>query len=458
MAMAPRFALVTFHGTVVHFDRVTQTLRHAPVGMCDANVFLTRDGAAAGLVVDDGSESRTLNDYRPDACGIAETGGSAVLDTVAVGPDTIALHANGRYMCAEASGAIAMSRNKPKDWESFLPIPKQDMRRLIFVLTNRWLPSHGGAPTDPATYRCGEPYSVLFDGVCVPLRTLATGDEPQARALFLCHDDWKIRHYVLYRPLAYLVAYGREDIFQSAELAIRSLFDHGQWDGDVLLITDAAHRDFPARLPEPMRERTIVALLPAHDVLDYTLARYKIADLPEAAPYQPLLYIDTDIVCDAPLHALTRAAVVSSALHACPELPIGHPDDFYGVSLLQADGVAFDPAAPGFSSGTLAFRDAESQRALFAAIVATAYRVAAFADRRDVFEYCDQPIFNYVAYKAGAVEGRLLERFVRICINGQSALTEPVGKGLVHFAGGGGNASPKLTHMTRYLELLNTRR
>ena len=74
--MEPRFALVTFHGTVVHFDRVTQTLRHAPVGMCDANVFLTRDGAAAGLVVDDGSESRTLNDYRPDACGIAETGGT----------------------------------------------------------------------------------------------------------------------------------------------------------------------------------------------------------------------------------------------------------------------------------------------------------------------------------------------------------------------------------------------
>ena len=456
--MGPRFALATYHGTVVHFDRVTHTLRHAPIWACEPNIFLTLDGASAKLVFDDGSACQAVNDYRPDTCGIVETGGASRLGAVPVGPDTIGLHANGRYMCAEASGTVAMSRNKPKDWESFLLIPENALRRLAFVLTNRWLPSHGGAPTDPAAYRCAEPYSVLFDGVRVSLRALASGDDAHARTLFLFHDDWKIRHYVLYRPLAYLAAYGREDIFQSAEIAIRSLFDHGQWDGDVLLITDAAHREFPDRLPAPMRERTIVAVLPAHDVLDYTLARYKIADLPEAASYRPLLYIDTDIVCDAPLHALTRAAAVSPALHACMELPIGHPDDFYGVSLLQADGVAFDPGAPGFSSGTLVFRDVESQRALFAAIVDTAYRVAAFADRRDAFEYFDQPIFNYVAYKAGAVDGTLLEQFVRIHINSQSALTEPVGKGLVHFAGGVGNSLPKLTHMTRYMELLDARR
>lgn len=455
--MGPRFALVTFHGSVVHFDRATQTLRHAPIWMCEPNVFLTRDGNTAELTVGAEGGGWAVNDYRPDACGMADTGGASVLGAVPTGPDTIALHANGRYMCAQASGAVAMSRNKPKDWESFLLVPERDMQRLTYILTNRWLPSHAGAPpTDPAAYRCAEPYAVLFDGVRVPLRTLA-GDA-RSRDLFICHDDWKIRHYVPYRPLAYLAAYGREDIFQSAEIAIRSLFVHGQWDGDVLLITDAAHRDFPARLPEPIRARTIVAIVPAHDVLDYTLARYRIAEIPEAAAYGPLLYIDTDIVCDAPLHALTRSAALSSKLHACPEFQLGHPNDYYGVSLLNADGAAFDPNANGYSSGTLVFRDAESQRALFATIVATAYRIAALADRRDVFEYFDQPIFNYVAHKAAAIDGTLLEQFVRIYINNQPPLTEPVGKGLVHFAGGVGNSLPKLTHMTRYLELLNARR
>ena len=456
--MGQRFALITYHGSVVHLDRATRTLRHAPIWLCDPNVWLTRDGATAELTFHDGAQERVVDDYRPDVCGIAATGGSAELGAVSVGTDLLALHIDGRYMCAEASGAIAMSRNKPKDWESFLLVPEQDMRRLAFVLTNRWLPSHADAPTNPGAYRCAEPYSVLFDGMTLPVRALAGADDAPSPVLFLCHDDWKIRHYVLYRPLVYLAAFGRHDIFQSAEIAIRSLFDHGQWDGDVLLITDAEHRDFPARLPAAMRARTIVAIVPAHDVLDYTLARYKVVDLPEAAPYQPILYIDTDIVCDAPLHALTRATLASPQLHACPEFPLGRPGDFYGQSMLTADGVDFDPAQPGFSSGTLAFRDVETQRTVFRTIVATAYRVASLADRRDVFEYFDQPIFNYVTYKARAVSGSLLENFLRIYINNQPPLTEPVGKGLVHFAGGVGNAEPKLTHMMRYLELLNARR
>ena len=109
--MGQRFALITYHGSVVHLDRATRTLRHAPIWLCDPNVWLTRDGATAELTFHDGAQERVVDDYRPDVCGIAATGGSAELGAVSVGTDLLALHIDGRYMCAEASGAIAMSRS-----------------------------------------------------------------------------------------------------------------------------------------------------------------------------------------------------------------------------------------------------------------------------------------------------------------------------------------------------------
>ena len=456
----PRYALVTFHGSLVYFDRDLGCLRHAPIGRCEANVHLTRDGATAVLSWLDGTQARPLNDFRPDACGFVEHGARGALTADTVGPDIVALHASGRYLCAEASGTVTLSRFKPKDWESFLLVAPEDVERLTFVLTNRWLCRLTGAITSPSAYRCAERWSVAFDRIRVGIPELVravregSGGEALPRAFFLVFEDWKLRHYLLYRPLVYLVGYGKESIFQCAEIAIRSLFEFGGWDGDVLLLTDPEHRDFPNRFPPGIRERVSVSMVPAHDLLDYNIARYKIVDLPEAEMYQPVIYIDTDVVCDANLLELTVSATVSFGLHACPEFPLAQPGDYYGQSLLTADGIQFDPNQRGYSSGVLAFKNTPEQRLLFRTIADATYRVATLADRRDVFEYFEQPFLNYVTFQSKSIGGGLLSKFVRIYLNHQPTLNEPLRIGLVHFAGGVGNTVPKLTHMTNYVALL----
>lgn len=169
------FVLITFHGTMVHFDTVIGCLRHVAIGACTANLFVTRTDRTATLSRQDGAQG-----------------------------------------CAEGDGAVTLSRIKALDWEGFLLVTPEDIARLGFILGNRWLCGFTGMLSGPNAYRCVEPFSIVFDGIKV--------------------------------PIADMITVGSD-----------------------------------------------------HDTLDYTLMKYKIVDLEVATLYQPLLYIDRDIVCDAPL-------------------------------------------------------------------------------------------------------------------------------------------------------------
>ena len=454
------WVLITFHGTIVNFDPVTRRLRHDAIGSRAANVLATRDGADTILFWRDGDMVRPLGRYGRDFCTFPIDDNPGVLTEEPAARDLIALSCDGRYLCAEHDGTIAFSRLEALDWERFLVIDGDDLARVEFVLANRWFSRLTGALVEPESCRCVEPYTIQFGQTQVRIADIVHAARATAtktmmpRDLFLTCDGWRVEHYVLFRPLAYFVAYGGDEIFQCAELAIQSLFAFGDWDGEVLVITDAGNIGFAERLPVEIRGRINVVPLPANDILDYTLARYKIADLGIREIYQPVIYMDTDIVCDAPVRTVLQAIAASGDLQAWPEFPLGHPGDYYGQSLLEAERIAYDRNQSGFSSGIFAFRDIEEQRRLFSTIVDTAYRIAGLTGRRDAFEYYDQPMFNYVLFKTKQVIGAILKEAVELHLNHFPMLTIPVRKGFVHFAGGVGNATPKLTHMKAYVEML----
>jgi lipopolysaccharide biosynthesis glycosyltransferase len=238
------------------------------------------------------------------------------------------------------------------------------------------------------------------------------------------------------------------------KLAVHSLFEFGAWDGDVLIITDGSHVGEVNDMFASLAGRVIVAAVPAADILDYTLARYKIVDLDIAARYQPLIYLDTDIICDAPLKDFLAAMAFSDALQVYPEaLPISVKQDFFGTSLLTADGVGSGERDTGISSGVFAFSNPASQRDLFHRIIDIADKVTQ-STGRSFFQFYDQPFFNYVLYKSKLDTGTGLSQIVDLYHNFRPALAAPVGKGLVHFAGGVGNATPKLVQMENYIKVL----
>ena len=456
-----RLALVTFHGTLVYFDAVARQLRHAAIGGCDGNVHATRNGADVVLTWQDGETARKLGHLAPDVCTVAAGDNVGKLTATFLMKDLVALRASGRFLSAAPDGGLTMARSQALDCEIFLLIELEDLARLEFILANRWLSCFSGELVTP---RGVERHMIEIGRIRLPIIDLidaaragtASGSLP--RDLFVTYDGWKLEHFVLFRPLAYFVAYGKDEIFQCGEIAIRSLFDFGQWGGDVLVITDDANVRFAERLPAEIRERVHVVSIPAYDVLDYTLARYRIGDTKIGGRYQPVIYIDTDIVCDAPFLDLAKAAAMSADLQVCTELLLlNDRNDYFGKSLLEADGVAIDPKLPGISSGIFAFRNVETQRVLFHMIIAATYNFAASIGNRQIDPSYDQLTFNYVIYKTNARKNTLLSDLVKIHYNFLAPLTGPIGKGFVHFAGGVGNSLPKLKQMANYVNILYAR-
>jgi len=448
------WALITYHGTVVRYDPGAHRMRHDAIGAHEPNLFLVERGARVVLAWKDGEKFRPLDPETTPA------GDPALLTAARSAAGLLTLSTEGRFLRADRDGTLAFVHTQALDWERFVAVRPDDLARLAFILTSRWFSALTGTFIDPeADHGVGRhraqfgPNRYRVTDLIEAARADPTGS-PVPRELFLTYDTWKTERYILYRPLAYFVAYGKEEMFNCAEIAIRTLFDFGEWDGDVLLITDVGHSDFPERLPADIRARVRIELVPAQDMLDYNLARYAIADFEWVERYQPIIYIDTDVVCDAPLQKMSQTIALTPELHAMPEYALGGPKNFYGESLMAADGMMIDPEKTGYCAGIFAFRNIQEQRRLLRTIAATARHVTSMVGNRDAFDVYDQPFFNYVNFKTGSCTGAVFRQVIQMHPSFRPLLTAKVGKGLVHFAGGVGNTTPKLTHMLTYLEVL----
>jgi hypothetical protein len=166
-----------------------------------------------------------------------------------------------------------------------------------------------------------------------------------------------------------------------------------------------------------------------------------------------MIYLDTDIICDAPIDWYLKGIAFESHLEIVEEYALGHEDDYYGKTLLEQDGTGFLQDDAGYSSGLFAYRSAQEQRGLFDMVVVTSLKCAQTFGRQH-YLYFDQPFFNYVRYKLCPPAGSRLTSLVQLHLNHLPFLDTPIRKGFVHFAGVVGNAAPKILQMTRYLSLL----
>jgi hypothetical protein len=263
-----------------------------------------------------------------------------------------------------------------------------------------------------------------------------------------------------YRPLVYYAAFGDADIFACLRLSIGSLLRFGGWPHEVLVLTRESDLAAVQRALAEFRlgARLHFAVVPGADVLDWCLARYRLDASPALLAGNPVLYLDTDVFCDGPLGELMAALGRVPGIHVRSE---GRLDEgslqssghWFGWRLLAADGIPFDPSAPGFSSGVIGLADATVARDSFDAILHSAYDHAERTGNRHHYAGYDQPFANYVLHKSGRFDTRLLDQVVRLhrVAHDRISIPDPGhATGLVHFTGGVGMAAPKREAMARY--------
>jgi hypothetical protein len=451
--------LLTYFGTIVYLDTVTSLLRHGKIGEVPFNVTAVDGGDSVSLVMNADGRVEPISDLGPGGCRYTPGAqASCPLECRPHGANRHTFHWSGRVLTAEAEGYVSLFRSMVGNWETFLLLTVEELTELTFILSNSWAQRLPARVFSPADIALQEGFQVNFGDAAVLeadmlrlIRAPSAARPSTSLEIVTVFDSWKLLFLRLYRPLVYLVAYGSPDIFACAQLAITSLREMGRLRSEVVVITDRHHSEQTGSV---FGDGVMHALLQTYDVMDFALARYKIANFAFARAFQPIVYLDTDVICNAPLGELFQTLCFSDNLHAVPEGMLLTEADFYGRTLFQQDPGVGAETDPGFSTGILGFRNVACVETMFRLILNSAYEYARIAMRRDSFPAFDQPFANYVLCK-GTLPLVSLERWAF----GSSYVVEPrtdrqSRRGLIQFAGGVGNASPKVERMQRYLATL----
>lgn len=169
------------------------------------------------------------------------------------------------------------------------------------------------------------------------------------------YDGWKVGRIRPYRPLVYYAAFGDDHIFGCLALSIQSLLCPGQYRGEIAIITSAddAPKAEAIRAALNLGTRLHIVCVQEHaDVVDFCLARFRL-DSPVFSWRQPLLYLDCDVVVDAPVDPFLMQIAGSDKIHVTPEGQIGEGSEsssghWFGWRMMAEDGMAFERRASGF--------------------------------------------------------------------------------------------------------------
>jgi hypothetical protein len=367
-----------------------------------------------------------------------------------------ALHKASAVSCKDASSGIA---TQPAD---------ADCRWVEYFLASLWVTPDSRMPMTAALTGPDE----IEIGACKTTRQALIAARPvgfDGAPLEFCltHDAWKVQPLKIYRPLVYYAAFGSDDIFGCLRAGIVSLLEFGRWHHDIAVLTrsEDVAKVHAAVADLNLEARLRIVTVPGNDILDWCLARYRIDADEIFATHQPILYLDVDVICDAPLDDFCLQLTHCSTIEVVPEgrLDEGNPQSsgqWFGWRLMAADAVAFNPSDPGFSSGILGFANAKLAQHAFGAILRSALSHAEQCGDRHRFAGYDQPFAGYVMKKLGVISCSLLPAIARLCRVDPVRTPLPIPAepcGLVHYNGVVGDAASKRRAMENYLALLAAR-
>jgi hypothetical protein len=339
------------------------------------------------------------------------------------------------------------------DWEGFLPISADELGMLRQILANDWIIRSSGTLVRAADVSLSHWYRLHIGGLTLDLRYLLPFEAAEwPFRLTVLLEGWRIEQLCLYRPLVYFTAFHSPTVLEQLYISIRSLLELGRYRGRIVLITDRSRDEIVAHLPEAAGAQLEVVPLAPHDQAGFVAARFKIVDLERAAGFQPVMYMDADVVFDTAIEPMLCAVARSDQLSA-PLEPFSpmRSAPCAGSGLIQLEGLS-----PGFTVGcnfgTIGIPNLPAH-ARTLRLMRTIMMTHAAMHGRTALGWLEQEVANYVSFRL-APFGPAVNPFVRY---GGWPNTEPSTEGrvgLVHFWPAL-SAENKLSAMRAYRRLVD---
>lgn len=452
--------LYSVHGTALVYDPLQDRLVQAAGPHAPRNAGLATDDGVCRLVYRDGDVWRPLGALDRDGHigKVADGAPPLLLRRYRHMNDLISIEGNGVCLGAPADGSVVLARQTAGQTEAFYPIDPADAAFLDEIADRIWIASGSGLVA-----KIGDPihgiaivrdFHARIGLLYIPIRDLLAARHRRFRGGWsIVYDHWRVEHLIPFRPLIYMIAYGKQEIFETMALLLQTLWEFGQYDGEVLIFSDRDLAALQPYIPPELRAKTKAATAPVRDITDMMAIKYRICDMPELDAYRPLLYLDTDIVCNAPIEPLLRILARTQRICVPLELDLRGAHNYYGSLLFATDTAAPIRNDRGFSAGLLGIPSTEIARQTFPLILDSMFGLARQQPRRESMDsiFYDQGIANYVMHKTDAADFDIMTQHVVTPVDFHRPLSTIERRGFAHFCGGVGDAQLKLSAMRAYV-------
>jgi hypothetical protein len=336
------------------------------------------------------------------------------------------------YLSARPQNRMDHCVAETKGWERFVPLTYEELIFIKFIRQNKWIVKSTHRIIDYEKIEIGAGPVLNIDDSCVPIAYNLPFDQSNAPFRFvILKDGWKIDEIILFRPLVYYCAFGDENVLGQLFASLRSLAELASYDEHVLVFTDRPRQEICERAPWISQDKLLVKNVDAHDWVGYVAGKYQILDVDEAGGFQPLAYMDPDIVFNAAATTWLIPMAVSERLTAPLESTRSLATaPSVGATLLQLDNEQ-PRFACGFNCGTIGIPNLAKHRPTLELVRRIIVNYSSL-NGRGALSWVDQEVANYVSYKLANFDTNELSRCVRYG-NTEDAKTSGALTGLVHF-------------------------
>lgn len=361
---------------------------------------------------------------------------------------SLLLSHTGRVLVARAPGeSVDLMTGTIDSTASFLPITNADFEALRELLVSRWL-VQSEEEAGPVRGELLPGFALRLGSVPIDLRWNVPFDLTEyPHRVTVLRDGWRIDRLFRFRPIVFYTAYGDAGSVDELAISLQSLVGPGEYDADIAVLTDRSVDEIKALKPAGMRGTVVVIHSDAVDLTAWRAARLAVIGWRDGWTFQPVLYVDTDIIFDRPLGPMLEALAKAERI-AAPSLPVGASaavSAAHGADLVRDD--AWDPdELQGFTTSVLGIPNL-GRHGHVLELIGRILRNRASLFGRDVLPDGEQAVANYVSFRLARIDCELLTPYLKSVEEG---LGEEDRRGMVHF-GSLAPGSERLAEMRDYL-------